>query len=208
MPICEKHGIDGINARGECVDCLNESNSGMMKEKLIADLKDTKWGIPERFRYATLKDFDRSFIPIEFESIFISGPCGTGKTHLAVAIARKIIFEHLKTVPKRGFINFQELAIEVKSSFGGRRTMAEILEDANDSILILDDVGCSKEPPATTIDSLYLIANRRYERCLPTIYTSNLTIAEISQIYGDRIASRLSDCRIITLMGKDRRLEK
>ena len=85
--------------------------------------------------------------------------------------------------------------------------MSEILDSAITGFRIIDDIGTGK-PTETAIEALYLIVNARYEQMLPTIYTTNLSMAEMCSVYGDRIASRLSACREIELIGRDRRVSK
>jgi DNA replication protein DnaC len=52
----------------------------------------------------------------------------------------------------------------------------------------------------------YIIIDRRYSDMKPTIYTSNLSLGEIAEFYGDRIASRLSAGIVLTIDAKDYRL--
>ena len=78
------------------------------------------------------------------------------------------------------------------------------LSEAN--ILILDDLGAEKSSEFA-LQSLYVIIDQRYSEIRPTIITSNLSLGEIAEKVGDRIASRIAGmCKVIELKGKDRRL--
>lgn len=78
----------------------------------------------------------------------------------------------------------------------------------NTPFLILDDLGIEKVSD-WTLQTLYLILNRRYEESDErfTIITSNLGLDAISKKLDDRIGSRINGmCKILSLKGKDRRL--
>lgn len=170
--------------------------------------------IPRLFANASVNDFVGKFT-YSFdnrESLFITGLCGTGKTHLAVALG-KLAMEKKDPdlrVSESRFINYPELVIDVKCSFGenSHKSMQRLISDLSGGFIILDDICTSKAPTPIDVDTLYLIVNDRYQRQIPTIYTSNLSLAEIKEKYNDRISSRLSACKIIELTGKDRRLQK
>jgi len=156
-------------------------------------------------------------------SILLSGNTGCGKTHLAAAICRELVSQG-----KSGdtfFITVPELLLSIRSTFGVNKisrskwiseerggeipeTEDEII-DAYSSIelLILDDLGAEKSSDYT-ISTLYLIIDRRYRNMLPTIITSNLTIAEIGDKLDARIASRLSEMTVIKINMPDRRKQR
>lgn len=177
---------------------------------------------PPIFSRADLGQFETSYKMTG--SVFITGSCGTGKTHLAAALIKdyyargvkeieydsyvqneNIITEKLSTF---GFVNFQELVIGVKSSFRKESiSMDNIINAHLKGIRLFDDIGTNK-PTDVTVETLYMILNKRYENELKTIYTSNLSVQEIAKTYGDRIASRLSSFEQIRLTGDDRRLKK
>lgn len=170
--------------------------------------------VPQLFKSANVADFKEpyTFSFENRESIFITGICGTGKTHLAIALG-KMAMENKKEelkVSESKFINYPDFIIDVKCSFGDSayKSMRKLISDLSGGFVILDDICISKNPTPIDIDTLYLIVNDRYQRQTPTIYTSNLSLDEIGNIYNDRIASRLSACKIIKLTGNDRRLTK
>ena len=187
-----------------CRKCESERN---WKEHIPILESGDFANIPLRFKAALLKDFDNKY-SFQDGSYFITGVCGTGKTHLAVALMKDYCIKNRKSRDTK-FYNFQDIAISVKCSFAqGAEGMDTIIDKCQETkFAIFDDI-CTTKPTATEIDALYLIVNYKYENYLPAIYTSNLSIREISTIYGDRIASRLSACTQIKLTGEDRRLTK
>lgn len=173
--------------------------------------------IPRRYRQAELKDFPRPLIEqiekliLQPESFFITGVCGSGKTHLAAAILkeyiRKFETDHRLNV---SFASLSRIAIEIKGSFKNENgeSMDEIVNSiSTKSILVLDDIGAFKGTESA-VEALHAIIDIRYNEIRTSIYTSNLTLAEISVQYGDRIASRLASFNQIKLEGGDRRLKK
>lgn len=110
--------------------------------------------------------------------LFITGPKGTGKTHLSAAIANHVMREGIAAVCMTAL----DLLTEIKRTYDSQwRGNAE--HDLLDTykkvpLLILDDVG--KEPATEwAVSKLYAIINARYEAYLPTIITTNYTDTEL-----------------------------
>ena len=145
------------------------------------------------------------------KSYFITGPCGSGKTHLAVAIMKELIINSkmdASSLLECHFSSFPETIALVKDSFGGKDSAVDALRSACKckGVAIIDDI-CFLKAGETEVNSLLIMVNYRYANCLPSIYTANLSLKEISKLYGDRLASRLASCEQIDLTGKkDRRL--
>ena len=56
---------------------------------------------------------------------------------------------------------------------------------------------------------MYRLINYRYENMLRTFFASNLSLQELAERSGDRIASRIAEmCDIIEIGGEDKRLQK
>ena len=63
-------------------------------------------------------------------------------------------------------------------------------------LLILDDLGTEALIPNVTKESLFAIADQRNAARLATVYISNLDANELTERYGERIASRITDSAI------------
>lgn len=210
MMVCKIHGEGGMYAGGtRCSDCEIEKKKEIDNAIRFSFIENGKWNVPKRFALASSNKILGIHKMEQNESVLISGECGTGKTFYAVAMAKEYLKKHEIRTKDMDFLNFQSLAIDIKSSFGNSDiSMAKLISSALCDFVVLDDIGSSGNPPPTTIDALYMITNRRYELELPTIYTTNMQLSEIAKTYGDRIASRLSACKQIKLSGSDRRLQK
>ena len=144
--------------------------------------------IPARYQHCTFENFDpqndsqkralkisRKFVenyPIQDVGLLFLGPCGVGKTHLAVAICQELI--KTKVVPCL-FYDFRELIKDIQSSYSPESefTESEILIPVIETeILILDELG-AKRPSSWVEEMLFYIINQRYNKKKLTIFTSN-----------------------------------
>lgn len=138
--------------------------------------------------------------------LYIHGPVGSGKTFVAWAIAN----EWEKKNRRTKFWNTTELLHEIRRDFDlppiDKSHAADDLL-AYDGLLFLDDVGAERMTEWVA-ETFYLVLNRRYDRMLPTIITSNLPVSELAERIGDRAASRIVEmCEVIELVGSDRRIK-
>ena len=166
---------------------------------------------PKRFEHAKwddvplgIKDLVNKF-KASRRGIFITGKAGTGKTHLAYAIANYCAEEIAPVL----FWNIPELLKNIRDDYGQRLEnksgeFRKLMESRD--LLVLDDLGAEKMTEWVE-ETFYIIINNRYEEMLPTIITSNLTLDELSTRLNDRIVSRIAGmCDVFELKGKDRRI--
>lgn len=111
--------------------------------------------------------------------LFITGPKGTGKTHLAAAIANQLMQEGTAVI----CMTMIELLEHIKQTYEKQRqwgnTEGNVMKAYKEvPLLIIDDMG--KEPPTEwAVSKIYTIINARYEAYLPTIVTTNYTDSEL-----------------------------
>ncbi len=200
--------------------------------------------IPERYRHCSLDTFDpcfpgadpcleralttaRRFVdeyPVDTagKGILFVGSMGTGKTHLAVGVLRRLVRE--KGV--RGlFCDYRELLKNIQNSYNPQvaTTELELLKPVfTAEVLVLDDLGAQK-PNEWVWDTVALILNTRYNNKQSTIITTNyldqpaasgaLSDADraareptLGDRIGDRMLSRLAEmCISVRMTGKDLR---
>ena len=152
-------------------------------------------------------------------SILFTGKTGCGKTHLAIAIIRELVRRALVYAPT--FITAPELLLEIRNTFNkpikthdsydGQvepKTESDIIDRYSKcEILVLDDLG-SEKVSDFTIQSLYLVIDRRNRELMPTIVTTNLSLEEIETQIDARMASRLADMKVVKLTMPDYRKKR
>lgn len=174
--------------------------------------------IPERYKEVKTEDIPEKLLPFiakmreSRRGIYIHGTVGSGKTHLMYAIGKHIEDDTpLGGIRVRAY-NTTELLQDIRNDFNSsdpysrKHTLADLLEFRG--LLLLDDIG-SEKLSDWVMETFYSIVNRRYEDCLPTIFTSNLPLSELAERIGDRTVSRVVEsCDVFELSGNDRRLKK
>jgi DNA replication protein DnaC len=129
-------------------------------------------------------------LPGDRNGLLFLGPCGTGKTHLAVAILQDILFH--SGLPGL-FVDLNDLYREIRSSYdpGSEGTEYAILAPLVEApLLLIDELGCVASPWAQ--DTLHYLVSRRYNEQLPTLLTSNYMddAGRGEEALGDRIGTR------------------
>lgn len=136
------------------------------------------------------------------ESLYLCGSAGLGKTHLALSIANVVLQKghDVLYVSAQGVFD----AVEKEHFQSGGDTMAGLLSA---ELLILDDLGTEYLTPYIG-SCLYDIINTRWNRKLPTIYTSNFVRTDdLAKRYTEKIVSRLlGACQTLHFVGDDIRL--
>jgi len=132
--------------------------------------------------------------------LYLYGPVGVGKTHLALAIMKEVIDKEIDTL----FIRVTDLLQRLRPP-NNDVVLLELVETVD--FLVLDDFGMQKDT-SWTYEQLTSIVDARLIEELPTIITSNFTLELLAAngIEGERIASRIRQlCEIVLIKGKDYR---
>ncbi len=194
--------------------------------------------IPKRYEHCELTNYDpvgnqrvaKSKVeryaeqyPSNNVGLLFLGPCGVGKTHLAVGLLKKLIRE-------RGavglFYDFRDLLREIQASYNcvSQTSEVEVLRPVLDAeVLVLDELGSNK-PTEWVRETVAYIINTRYNDMKVTVFTSNFldspgvgTIEagpepqnsrvreeSLTDRVGARLRSRLYEmCRVIEVGGPD-----
>ena len=131
--------------------------------------------------------------------LVLTGNSGSGKTHLAAAIANHCIGLKVRTF----FMVVPDLLDHLRSTFGPNSevTYDELFEQVrNVPLLILDDLGAQSSSPWAA-EKLFQVLNHRFNAQLPTVITTNVPLDRLDE----SLQSRLTDPELSTVMQVERR---
>ena len=172
--------LDGLNIPARFENCTLQNyepvNDDAKRALKVCQAYASRW--PERLQKGG--------------GLVMCGKPGTGKNHLALAIARHAITEHQSSAV---FTTALKIAREYKSTWskGSSRTEDEVIRYfTKPDLLIIDEVGVQFGSDAEKL-IMFEIINTRYERMKPTILISNQTREELSAFIGERVLDRMSD---------------
>jgi DNA replication protein DnaC len=225
-PLCDDTGwklvdTESGSRRVERCDCWRDRlTTTLIEEARIppryhrCDLDNLLLYKNEKFLHAvdTARRFATHF-PVVDKGLFLDGPPGIGKTHIAVAVLKQVV----RTKGARGlFYDTRELLRVIRSTFNPVTRTAEmdiLLPVMQADLLVLDDLGAEKTSEWVE-ETMNLIVNTRYNERRPTIFTSNYEDLpdeegdpqSLKARVGFRIHSRLHEmCEFLEYEGPDYR---
>ena len=189
--------------RAEPCDCVLEEAADVRQARLE---RLSNIGSLSRFTFETLvpsgrsgegdwfrRSFDaaRSFAANPRGWLVLTGGSGSGKTHLAAAIANECIAQGHQVL----FMVVSDLLDHLRASYdseaeelGFDRLFDQV---RNAPLLVLDDID-AVAPTAWAKEKLFQVVNHRYNAMLPTVYTTS----ERPQQLEERLATRLCDAEL------------
>ena len=125
--------------------------------------------------------------------LLLVGRYGSGKTHLAAAIANQAIESGIVTL----FLTVPDLLDWLRYAYSGvDQSFEERFEEIRSiPLLILDDFG-TQNATSWAQEKIFQIMNHRYINQLPTVVTSNMMISD----FEGRVRSRLQDPNLVTIV--------
>lgn len=167
------------------------------------------------FAYSVARTFSKHGFRIDRGgrryALFLGGALGRGKTWLATACLKQMIWNALSggntlaRVEHAIWIKFHSLIREVQACYnpGATRSTHEVITRYQRCpLLLIDDIG-DFEARGETEDRrriLYEVIDYRNDHMLPTIMTSNLTLDQLEEHYGQRSMQRFLELSSFVLM--------
>ncbi|HEX7891451.1 MAG TPA: ATP-binding protein [Ramlibacter sp.] len=242
---CEKHGaytshrIDYMRDRWTgCTKCVEEEHVAQKAKQLAAEKEDlrrrrmTFSGLQGRFAEATFdnfkattaeqravlnacRDFARTVTWNSGSGLWLIGPPGTGKTHLASAVVRHVIEERDATAE---IYTSREIIRKLRAMWGNRggredrdwldrpQTEEAMIDDLGRTpLLVIDEAGVGFGTEAEMVQ-LYDVVDLRYKLRRPTVLVSNLAAEDLKTALGDRAYDRLREgAKMLTCKWKSHR---
>lgn len=142
----------------------------------------------------TCREYAENFLE-HFEAgrcLLLLGNVGTGKTHLAAAIANHVMHNTNAAAVYRtvsGILQHIKGSYDRDSDYSEADAFAAYITPG---LLIIDEVGATK-PTEFELATIFNIINGRYEEQIPTIVISNLPAGELAGALGERCVDRLRE---------------
>jgi DNA replication protein DnaC len=201
-----------------CPECRRIDSEKMTADAAQAEAKErqarlevrlNKSGIPVRYRskdfasYVASSDKQEKALSIAMEFagnfkrhadagtvVVFSGLPGTGKSHLATAIAQEVM--KAETVLYTSAIDAVRMVRDTWRR-DSARTESQVLQELSSlGLLILDEVGVQYGSEAEQV-TLFDIIDKRYRDLMPTILLTNLNKTGMKTFLGDRSFDRLRE---------------
>lgn len=218
---CPHCGDTGVAGTKNCT-CLMQLMQQMACEQIclagkmkMADFADVKLeyypdtpddgGVSPRQRMQHVLNYCRTYAE-EFDegapNLMLRGATGTGKTHLSLAIAKRVTERGYSAI----YAPVQQLLSRLEREHFGKADgdSMQIMTDCD--LLVIDDLGTEFTTPFY-IACLYQLINTRMLEGKATIISTNLKPEDILTRYGEQLTSRLAGTFVpLLFFGKDIRL--
>ncbi len=195
LPVRNQEAISGHLAYVEFLELLVEDELSRrrdllfqrrLKQARIPQIKafDTfDWGFNPKLPKPLILDLATSRFVSEHGGVLLIGPPGTGKSHIALALACNAIAAGYTALYRSAFDLAQDFT-EAEAT-GTRKQLVQDLTRVD--LLIIEDLGMRRLPPSAAEDLLEVFSRRYEQRAI--ILTTNRPIEDWGQVLGDTAAA-------------------
>lgn len=188
--------VAALPKSGHCCECekVDDENASVKRhlEKILSPFALARFTL-ENFKSPTQSHENAKELALKYrpgtENLFLWGPCGTGKSHLAIAILQEW------AGAMRGSVGYERMS-ELMRFIRGMRGADEVdfIENlAARRLLVLDDLGVGRGTEFMLSVVYEIIESRAHRGRAGLVITSNLGPEALSEKFGDdRLSSRIS----------------
>lgn len=196
-PVCEDTGWIGTAPKKPCACRL-----------LLSAQLDPTIGINERETFATfrtdlfpteeqkkttlnakawLEHYADTLPDPEKPNVLLVGMSGLGKSFLCNAVAHRALSRGVEARRVTAYALIEDALERIRTRAPADSRLLRV------PLLVIDDLGSEALIPNVSEETLFSLLNERSVLRLPTVITTNLTIVDLMERYGERIGSRLID---------------
>jgi len=138
----------------------------------------------------------------EKPNLLLLGMPGLGKSFLGNAIAYEALFRGIDAERVTTYAFVQSVLRDI------RERTERTLRYQKVPLLVMDDLGSEPNIPNVSFEWLFAVVNERTLAGRATVFSSNLTLKQLSDFYGERFMSRLCDrntTQVLQLTGENLR---
>lgn len=213
------HGIDGNGGRVGATDLPADYRYITLRNSPVRENQPQVYKLLDAYVTTFERQFDADTERIKSLYFYSKNP-GTGKTTSAAALLNEYLVAHFLGSLKRKrqplqqpayFLDVNEfqatynLATMTKDEPELERIKRLIVRCQRVPFLVMDDIGVRGATEAFR-GYLHTIINYRCANGLPTVYTANFPLEEISKLFDDRLYDRMRDmCVEVRFSGESQR---
>ncbi|MDR9852955.1 DNA replication protein [Paenibacillus sp. VCA1] len=218
------HGYNGAGGRVAAADIPADYRGVTLQNSPARGDQAEAYKVIDAYVNTFQRQFGESGERIKSLYLFSESP-GTGKTTSAAAILNEYIIRHYIGSIQRNrqaldrpayfldvnawqtlFLGFNRSHVPAETAEPLAAKYYAMEQRAKAApFVVLDDIGVRSASEPFRAD-LHGIINHRVTNGLPTVYTSNVTIADLAQVFDKRLADRVRDmCGVVEFKGESKR---
>lgn len=215
--VCKKHNEPMLSMfdRPFCKSCSNEALQG--SKFSIADFENMQSQkrfdnamLPKRHTHCTFENYNvnhsgqenakqqcvnffKDYLKKLERNLVMVGRTGTGKTHLACALASNLLSKKQNI----RYITSEDMSNEIAKAWTDKSVNESTLiaRFVACDLLILDEYGLHDQHE-TRLQLVHKVLYARYDACKPTMLISNFTKDQLKENLGDRLWSRFQQDKL------------